>query len=102
MESVVADALSRDENAACQTTTVVPEWMKELEASYGQSEWLKDILARLMVQPTAVAGYTLSNGLVRYKGRLVVGNDTPPKGENSQGPSLLSMRWPFKNTCHLS
>ena len=50
--------------------------MKELEDSYEKVEWLKEILAQLIVNPTAVPNYTLANGLVRYKGRLVVGDDT--------------------------
>ena len=49
--------------------------MKELEESYEQFEWLKEILAQLVVHPIVVLGYTLTNGLVRYKGQLVVGND---------------------------
>lgn len=80
-ENVVADASSRrNETAACQAiTTVVPEWMGELEASYDQSEWLQGILTQLAIQPTAIAYYTLSNGLIRYKGRLVVGDDSALK-----------------------
>ena len=76
-ENVVADALSRrDENAACQSIiAIVSGWMKELEESYEKAGWLREILAQLVVNPTVVLDYTLTNGLVRYKGRLVVGDD---------------------------
>ena len=36
-------------------------------------------MAQLVVQPTTMADYTLSNGLIRYKGRLVVGDDSALK-----------------------
>ena len=77
----MVDALSRqNKTAACQAiTAIVPEWMTKLEASYGQFEWLQGIMAQLAVQPIAIADYTLSNGLVRYKGRLVVGDDSALK-----------------------
>ena len=66
-ENVVVGALSkRDENAIYQSiVAIVPEWMTELADSYGKTEWLKEILAQLVVNPTAIPKYTLANGLMR-------------------------------------
>ena len=77
-ENMVANALSRrDENAVYQSiVAVVPKWMIELAKSYEKTEWLKEIIAQLVVNPT---NYILVNGLIRYKGRLVVGDDTTLK-----------------------
>ena len=75
-ENVVADVLSRkEEKGNCQAITVVLEWVKDIAGSYEQTNWLKNLLAQLIVQPIGNHGYTLSNGLIRFKGRLVVGED---------------------------
>ena len=76
-ENKVADALSRREEQAscCAITTVVPDWVKEIIESYEHTEWLKDLQKQLTMEPTGSKGYTMTKGLIRYRDRIVVGND---------------------------
>jgi len=79
-ENVATDALSRRGNSGSEgschaITAVAPEWVKELVQSYDQTDWLRDLLPQLVTQPSGNQGYSLSNGLIRFQGRLVVGDD---------------------------
>ena len=75
-EKKVADALSRKEEVGNfqAISTVVPNW-GEITSSYEQITWAKDLMTQLAGQPANQKGYTLSTGLLRYKGRLVIGED---------------------------
>lgn len=77
---MVADALSRKfeeqmEEGTCDAiSTVIPEWMVEVRNSYGNSEWKMELLTILAVNPSTKPGFSLAADLLRYKGRLVVGD----------------------------
>ena len=75
-ENVVANALSRrKEKENCRAVSaVIPDWVKDISASYENSDWAKDLL-QLAIQLISTPGYTLAAGLIRFKGRLVVGED---------------------------
>ena len=87
-ENVVADALSRTKEIGnCQAIiAVVPDWVKDISASYEMTGWAKNLLAQLAIQPASKPGYTLSTGLIKFKGRLVVGNNEPDKRTRSCSP----------------
>lgn len=75
-ENRAADALSR---MPCPTsvlaiTMITPKWMEEIQGTYDQDEHCLQLLTKLSVQRDSVAHFTLQNGLLRYKGRIVVGN----------------------------
>ena len=74
-ENRTADALSRrDEGGNCHAiSAALPVWIQELIRSYDTTEWIKERVAQLAVQAGNPQGYTLTNGVLRYKGRLVVG-----------------------------
>ena len=76
-KKTLADALSRkEEKGSYQAISVVgPDWVKEITASYEQTTWAKDLMTQLAIQPANQKGYTLTTGLLRYKGRLVIGED---------------------------
>ena len=73
-ENIVADALSRrEEEGACEAIiVVVPDWVKDVTESYNKSKWIKCLQTQLAVN---AHGYSISNGLIRFKGKLVVGDD---------------------------
>lgn len=75
-DNLVADALSRrDEKGSCKAITVVtPEWIKEVVSSYVNTAWLQELLPQLVIHPHNQKGYTVANGVVRYKGKIVIGN----------------------------
>ena len=77
----MVDALSeREKRGSCQAISAeILDWVREITTSYEQSTSTKDINTRLVVQPTDQFGYTLSARLLRYKGRLVIGEDSQLK-----------------------
>ena len=53
-------------------TKVVPEWCQEVVDSYADDEQIKELLERLMIEPNGAGNYTLTEGMLRFKGRLVI------------------------------
>jgi hypothetical protein len=73
-----ADALSRKPSASSQVfalTTVQPAWLSAVVASYTGDAHVQTLLQKLAVDPAAVPSYTLTQGILRYKGRIWVGSD---------------------------
>jgi len=56
-------------------TVVVLKWVKEAEQSYENIGWVQSLLTKLAVQTREEKGYSLSNGLLRFQGRLEIGDD---------------------------
>ena len=73
---MAANALSRchDEGSAAAITTVISEWCQEVIDNYEEDEHVKKILNRLAVEPKNVEGYALVEGMLRYNGRIVIGD----------------------------
>ena len=72
----MADALSRkgrDEAECAVTSTVTPEWMKEVVGSYMGDDWAQDIIRGLLTCSGLSSDYNYQSGILRYKGRIVVG-----------------------------
>lgn len=93
---MVADALSREEKGSCQAiTAVLPDWVKQISESYEKTDWLRDLLTQLTIQPAGNPGYTLSNGLIRFKGRPVGGDDKLLRGRILQTLHSFTLGRPF-------
>ncbi len=76
-ENAAADALSRrelDQESIFSMTTVAPAWTSELEGSYQGDPSYKSIIEGLTLQPEAHEHYTYNHGVLRYKGKICVGN----------------------------
>lgn len=76
-ENRVADALSRvqnDPNWCASVTTVTPEWLQEVIDSYDGDEFITKIFSSKQSSPDSCPYFSISGKLLRYKGRLVVGN----------------------------
>jgi hypothetical protein len=77
----VADALSRlsPESSAEGACHVVvpsqPKWLEDVVASYSENSHAKELLSKLAVNKDSVPGFSLVNGLLRYKNRIWVGCD---------------------------
>ena len=66
--------LRREEMGECKAIlVVVSDWIREVSNSYEQTSWARDLMTRLAAGPQEHKGYTLKVGLLRYKGRLVIG-----------------------------
>lgn len=72
------DALSRKpphSSHVFAVSTVQPTWLTAVQASYVEDDFAQSTLQKLALDPKAVEHYTLSNGILRYQGRIWVGND---------------------------
>lgn len=76
-KNLAANALSRclEEGSAVAISTIVPDWCQEIAASYLSSDKTRELLQQLAVNPSSKPGYTLSNGMIRLRGKLVIGEE---------------------------
>jgi hypothetical protein len=59
---------------------VTPVWIIEVQDSYHEDDKCKELLAKLSIDPQAEAHYTMNNDILRYKGKIVVGDKSELKG----------------------
>jgi len=76
-ENVVADALSRchEERSLATITIIVLGWCQDVMASYEGDEKVKELLEQLAMGSNGKEGYALVGGMIRYHGRIVIGNN---------------------------
>lgn len=48
---------------------------REVTTSYTKGEWIKELMEQMVLDPDSKLGYTLRNGQLRYKERMVIGED---------------------------
>jgi hypothetical protein len=71
-----ADALSRKstQEELHAISTSVPKWMEIVIEGYQQDEQCKTLLTELSLTGSNNKGFTLQEGVIRYKGRIWLGN----------------------------
>ena len=75
-ENKVADALSRAPHAeVIAISCVVPVWIELVTASYTEDVKCLDLITKLSIDNTAVLNFSLHNGILRHKGKIVIGED---------------------------
>lgn len=75
----MADALSRRPLAASSyaaTSIVKPTWMCSLIDSFFGDLKVIELIGQLSIDDKSNLGYTLLNGVIYYRGRMVVGEAT--------------------------
>jgi hypothetical protein len=77
-ENIAVDALSRIDNSsqAHALTVVTPLWITEVQDNYNEDDKCKELLAKLSIDPQAEIHYTMNNGILRYRGKIVVGDSS--------------------------
>jgi hypothetical protein len=75
--NAAADALSRYEwgpefNAISEC---LPSWMQKLQEGYGDDPTAQQLLTKLAVSPNNQKGFSLQDDIIRYQGRVWVGNN---------------------------
>jgi transposase InsO family protein len=76
VDNGAADALSRAPVAQCTAISVSqPQWLEEVLQSYVGDQATQDLLAKMADASVPTPHYTLKDGLIRYKGRIWIGND---------------------------
>jgi hypothetical protein len=73
-----ADALSRcySEDTVLAVSSCNPIWMQKVMEGYADDPEAQQLLAELAVHPDNARGYSLQEGLIRYKGRVWLGSNT--------------------------
>jgi hypothetical protein len=76
----VADALSRRPDSHSATSFLAlsscqPKWIDEIVQSYSDDVAAQDMIAKLVLDSSVVPNFTYTNGLLRCKTRLWVGDD---------------------------
>lgn len=73
-----ADGLSRREGQSelSQITILQPAWVLELIESYVGDEMAQQGIAECTLEPQGVSFYYYSDGILRYKGKLYVGQNS--------------------------
>jgi len=80
-ENMAVDALSicHEEGSSAAIIVITPDWYQEVVTSYEGDEKIKELLEQLILDPNGRPGYTLTKGVIRYHGRLIIGNCEPLK-----------------------
>lgn len=74
-----ADALSRKfqdtEDELCHISACTPTWIQEVTDGYKQDPFSTQLLTELAVNATGRKHFTLNSGLIRFKGRVWIGDN---------------------------
>lgn len=72
-DNSAADALSRHpnvESSCLAISSCTPKWVAEIADSYSQDSATTDIIAKLVVDASAVPNFSWQDGPLRYKNRI--------------------------------
>jgi hypothetical protein len=75
VDNPAADALSRqpDQPALMVVFTTTPKWLEIIVEGYQQYDHSKQLLAELALTGTNDKGFSLVDGIIKYKGRIWLG-----------------------------
>lgn len=75
----------------CQTmTSVVPMWIEEVQTSCVGDGQAQELIPVMLLTPQKKPESTYENGILKYEGRLYVGDQGERKKEANPGSTLLS------------
>ena len=77
-------------------------WLKEVSESYQCDKELQEIIASLIVNAKAKPPYTYAQGLLRYKGRVVIGLDEDLRARVMQAVHDSSLGGHSGGSSHIS
>jgi hypothetical protein len=70
-----ADSLSRVGHLELQASSCRLDWIQEVLNSYATDSAVTTLLQELAICSPNAKGYSLDNGIIKYKGRLVIGEN---------------------------
>ena len=102
-ENVAANALSRcyEEESSAAIIEVVPQWYREVIDIYQGDEKLKPLLEELAVGTHVENVYTLSKGMLRFQGRIVIRNKMDLKRKIFQALTRVAHGGAFRGAKHV-
>ena len=76
LENKVADALSRqaEPSTIAAISTSTPRWLEIIVEGYTKDNQTKQLLIELSITGSNDKGFSLSDGLIKYKNRIWLGN----------------------------
>jgi hypothetical protein len=84
-ENIVADSLSRHPSSCVAISVLKPSWTQDIENTYANDTHYQKLLQELVVSTdNANSDYTLTAGIIRYKGRIFIGNSSDVKSKIMQ------------------
>jgi len=78
LENKVADALSRqaEPGTVAAISTSTPRWLEIIVEGYTKDDQTKQLLTELIITGSNDKGFSLFDGLIKYKNRIWLGNHT--------------------------
>jgi len=75
LKNKVVDALSQQSDALelMAISVSTPKWLESVIDGYQQDPKIKELLAELVITGTNASGYSVQDGIMRYKGRICLG-----------------------------
>lgn len=75
-DNTAADALSRkhESSSLMAVSCTTPKWLEIIVEGYHHDDQSKQLLAELAISGTNDKGYSLVDGIIKYKGRIWLGN----------------------------
>jgi hypothetical protein len=77
----VADALSRKEQQLNAISSVTLAWITDIEQSYVNDTHYTSLIQQLLVNDQSVLNYSVHTGILRYKGKICIGNNITLKNK---------------------
>jgi hypothetical protein len=98
----VADALSRVEHELSSITSATPAWISDIEESYSNDKQYTIIIQHLLVNAQAVSNYSVHSEILRYKGKICIGDSAELKNKilSSLHSSAIGGHSDIKATYH--
>jgi hypothetical protein len=77
-ENKAANALSRRPqlDSISALLIAIPLWVNDVQASYTDDSKCKELEEQLHIKPDSTLNFSMTNGLIIYKGRLYIGSNT--------------------------
>lgn len=76
INNAATDSLSRKPvSVVLAISQCSPSWIEQLKSGYEDDEYTKRVLTELSLSATSDKGFQLQHGVLRYKGRVWVGNN---------------------------
>lgn len=79
IDNTAADALSRrghDEGVCCAISVATPQWCANITRGYAADTQAQRLLTKLAASPEGSDSFSLSDGIISFKNRIWVGNNT--------------------------
>jgi hypothetical protein len=75
-ENIAVDALSRKDYNLSAISMAILACISDIEASYKDYAYFTNLIQQLAVNATSVPYFVVYSGIIRYKGRICIGQST--------------------------